>query len=96
MSVYRVDSEQLALAVTSTQGSVERVRAESAGLTAGLTALEHSWDGAAAVSFQALVQQWRATQAAVEEQMVALAAALGAAGAAYDGAETDARRLFGA
>ena len=96
MAVYRVDSEHMQATVTSTQGAIERVRLEVSTLTAGLAALQDTWSGDASVSFQTIVQQWRSTQLLVEEQISGIATALAAAGAGYDGVETDARRMFGA
>ncbi|WP_424463091.1 WXG100 family type VII secretion target [Pseudoclavibacter helvolus] len=94
MAVYTVDSEQLQLAVTSTQASIGRVQAEVAALLGNLTALEGSWTGEAATAFQGLVQQWRATQTQVESSISAINAALGSASASYGTVEGDVRRLF--
>lgn len=89
-----VDSDQILGAVASTQASIERVRAENSGLTANLVNLQTTWSGSASISFQDLLQQWRALQLQVEEQIAQINNALAAAGNTYGSTEQDVTRLF--
>lgn len=94
MAQLRVDSDQILAAVSSTQASIERVRTENAGLTANLVQLQHSWSGSASISFQDVLQRWRAVQLQVEEQIGVINNALAAAGNSYGTTEHDVTRLF--
>lgn len=94
MAQLRVDSDQILAAVGSTQAAIERVRTENAGLTANLVQLQGSWSGTASISFQDLLQRWRAVQLQVEEQIAAINNGLAAAGNTYGATEHDVTRLF--
>lgn len=94
MAQIRVDSDILLTAVSSTNASIERVRTENQTLTSNLVNLQSSWTGAASMSFQDVVQQWRAVQVQVEEHLGQINAALAAAGNSYGSTETDVTRMF--
>lgn len=94
MAQIRVDSDILLSSVTQARASVDRVRAENAGLTAHLVGLQSTWTGAASASFQEILSQWRAVQLQVEQQIDQINTALAAAGNAYGNTEHDVQRLF--
>lgn len=94
MAQLRVDSDQILAAVGSTQASIERVRSENAGLTANLVNLQTGWTGTASLSFQDVLQGWRAVQLQVEEHIAQINAALAAAGNIYGNTENDVTRMF--
>jgi early secretory antigenic target protein ESAT-6 len=96
MSTYRVDSDQLLAATSAVRGSMSRIQSEVAGLLGQLTALQGSWNGQAAESFQGVVTQWRATQQQVEESLDSINLALGQAGHQYAEVELTNARLFAA
>jgi early secretory antigenic target protein ESAT-6 len=94
MTRYQVDSEQVAAATASAQGTIGRIQSEVAALVAQLTGLQGSWTGQAASAFQAAVTDWRTTQQQVEQSLAGLSHALGAAATHYADAESANARLF--
>lgn len=95
MSRYEVDSAQVALAGAAVRGSTAAIRTEVAAMMRHLTDLQGSWRGGAANAFGAVLGDWAATQARVEESLDQITAALGSAAASYADAEQQAARLFG-
>ncbi len=94
MTRFQVDSEAVATATSAVRASADRIQGEVSGLLGQLTALQGSWTGQASVGFQAVVGDWRATQARVEESLALISAALGQAGNAYAKVEAANARLF--
>lgn len=94
MTTFHVDSDAVMTTTSAANGSIERIRAEVQGLLGQLTSLEGSWGGQAALAFQGVVSDWRATQQRVEESLVGIAAALGNAGRQYAEAEQANLHLF--
>ncbi len=94
MTQYSVDSEAVLGTSAAAQATVGRVQAEVSTLLGQLVSLEGSWTGAAASAFQAAVADWKATQQRVEENLVALTAALGHAAQQYAEIEQVNARLF--
>lgn len=94
MADFRVDSGELELAVARVESSMESVRAEVAGMLANLGALEGTWTGQAASSFQLVVEDWRGAQARVEESMTLIGGALGTAARSYGAVEQDVAAMF--
>jgi early secretory antigenic target protein ESAT-6 len=95
MSRYVVDADAIHGAHIGVRGTGSRVQSEVAGMLAQLQSLQDSWTGQASVAFQALVQEWRATQQRVEESLANINDALAAAGRQYDEVEAGNARLFG-
>jgi len=91
---YHVDSEAVIGATGAVQATVERIRAETGGLHAQLTALQESWGGQAATAFQGVAAEWHATQQRVEEALAAISQALSQAGQRYAEIEAANARLF--
>lgn len=94
MSRYEVDSAQVAQAGAAVQSSTAAVRAEIATMQRHLTELQNSWRGTAATGFAAVMVDWAATQARVEQSLDQITAALQAAARTYADAEQQAARLF--
>jgi WXG100 family type VII secretion target len=94
MTSYQVDSEAIAAATVSIRGTMDRIQGESASLLNQLVGLQGSWTGQAALGFQAIVADWRATQARVDESLGAVAAAVGRAGQGYADVELANAQLF--
>ncbi|HEU5222335.1 MAG TPA: WXG100 family type VII secretion target [Candidatus Lumbricidophila sp.] len=94
MSMFSVDAAQVHSATQSAQATIGRIQGEVSALLAQLTGLESSWTGQAASAFQGAVQQWKATQAQVEQSLASLSHALGVAGTQYVDAELANARLF--
>lgn len=95
MSRYEVDSAQVAQAGAAVRASTSAIRTEVAAMMRHLTELQSSWRGGAANAFGAVMADWAATQARVEESLDQITAALGAAATSYADAEEQAARLFG-
>ncbi|WRS31103.1 WXG100 family type VII secretion target [Actinomycetaceae bacterium MB13-C1-2] len=87
MTVYQVDSEQLAIASGNVVQSAEAIRGSVAGMMTQLQALEGSWVGTASNSFQELISRWHTTQLQVEDSLTAISSALTQASSSYAEAE---------
>lgn len=96
MAVFSVDSDEMDLTVTNTQTSIETVRAEVQTLLTRLEGLQTTWQGGASSAFQAVVEDWRATQLTVEQSLENINAALGTASASYGNVEQDVHAMFAA
>ncbi len=96
MPIYQVDSEQVALAAANAANTANEVRSSVALMMAQLQALQGSWVGAAAASFQEVIAGWHATQIQVESSLDSVSAALSQASATYSDAEGAATALFSA
>lgn len=91
---FQVDTDRIAAA----SGDIARIAADIDGqvsaMLARLTALQDAWQGAAAVQFQGVVQQWQGTQRQVQAGLDGIGTVLGAAGARYAQTEAEAVRMF--
>lgn len=94
MTRYQVDSEAVISTTGAVRGSISRIQAEVDGLHNQLTNLQGSWTGQAAAAFQLVVNDWKATQVRVEENLAAITSALGQAGEHYAEIEASNARLF--
>ena len=94
MTRYQVDSDAVIIATGAVRGSISRIQGEVDALHGQLTNLQSSWTGSAASAFQLVVNDWKATQARVEESLATINAALGQAGQHYADAEAANSRLF--
>ena len=94
MTHFSVDSEQVLAGNASIQNTISRLGQEADSLLNQLQALQGSWTGVAANSFQELVIRWRATAATVDAQLGELGTALGVAAAQYAEIEYANQRLF--
>jgi WXG100 family type VII secretion target len=94
MTRYQVDSEAVAAANGTIRAAMGRIQGEVSGLLGQLTALQNSWTGQAATGFQAVVSDWKATQARVDESLALISTALGQAGQQYAEVEAANTRLF--
>jgi WXG100 family type VII secretion target len=84
----------VAQAAGAARASAGVIHAEVAAMLGHLTALQGSWRGAAASTFEGLLDEWRVTQARVESSLDHLSQGLDIAAAQYADAETAAMRLF--
>jgi len=94
MAVFSVDSDAVLASTAAVRGTIDRLQAESNAMLAQLTQLQGSWTGSAAVAFQGVIEQWRATQRQVEDSLTGISAALAAAGRQYADTELAAASLF--
>ena len=94
MAVFSVDSDAVLASTAAVRGTIDRLQAESNAMLAQLTQLQGSWTGSAAIAFQGVVEQWRATQRQVEDSLTGISAALAAAGRQYADTEIAAASLF--
>jgi WXG100 family type VII secretion target len=94
MTRYQVDSEAVVAANGTIRAAMGRIQGEVSGLLGQLTALQSSWTGQAAAGFQAVVGDWKATQARVDESLALISTALGQAGQQYAEVEAANARLF--
>lgn len=94
MPQFSVDSERVLAANTMIQSTIVRLQQEVETLHSQLIALQDSWQGQAATSFQELVIRWRTTSDAVDAQLGELGAALAFAATQYAEIESSNQRLF--
>lgn len=94
MAVYSVDSDAVLATTAAVRGTIDRLQAETQAMLSQLTQLQGSWTGSAAVAFQGVVDQWRATQRQVEDALSGINTALAAAGRQYADAEQATTSLF--
>lgn len=91
---FEVDSAQVAQAAGAARASGGVIHTEVGAMVSHLTDLQSSWRGGAAATFEAVLAEWRATQAQVEAALDHLTQALDAAARQYADAEAAATRLF--
>lgn len=94
MSRFEVDSAQVAQASAAVQASAGQISSEVDHMMRNLMALQSSWKGQAAVSFQQVVTDWRGTQERVRLALEEIQRALTIAGQQYAQAEDSAIRMF--
>ncbi|QGQ20279.1 WXG100 family type VII secretion target [Cellulomonas sp. JZ18] len=94
MSRYEVDAAHLDGSAAAVMARAATIQAEVAGMQRQLTELQASWRGGAAGAFSALVAEWTATQARVEQSLAQIATAMQSAARTYADAEAHAARLF--
>lgn len=94
MATYQVDSGQVASAAATASQSSATIQSEVAQMMSLLRGLEASWGGAAALTFQGLIEQWQLTQLQVEESLRAISTQLAQAATTYAEAEDAAAALF--
>jgi early secretory antigenic target protein ESAT-6 len=94
MTAYTVDIDAVLAATNAAKATAERIQSESAAMMNQLVQLQSSWTGAAAASFHACVDQWRAAQAQVEQALGSISLALGNAATNYADTERYAASLF--
>jgi 6 kDa early secretory antigenic target len=94
MTQFQVDSDQVMAANAQINATITRLQSEVQQLHNQLQSLQGSWRGAAAESFQALANRWRATAGAVDAQLAEIGSALSLAATQYREAELANQRLF--
>ncbi|KSW30337.1 WXG100 family type VII secretion target [Cellulomonas sp. B6] len=94
MSRYEVDSAQLDGSAAAVLARSASIQAEVSAMQRQLVELQSTWRGGAAGQFGAVVTEWNATQARVEQSLAQIAAAMQAAARTYAEAEAHASRLF--
>lgn len=94
MTRFEVDSAHVAAAAGAARLSGGVIHTEVAAMVRHLTELQGTWRGGAASGFEALLAEWRATQAQVESALEHLSQALDTAARQYADAEMAAARLF--
>lgn len=94
MPFFSVDSEQVLAANSHIQSTIGRLQQEISTLHAQLSALDGSWQGSAASSFQDLVLRWKTSADALEQNLGAIGQALAIAAQQYSDIEAANQRLF--
>lgn len=94
MAQFNVNSDDLALKSSAVKGSVDRIRMEVDAMKRNLLDLQSTWTGSAATNFQALLQEWHATELKVEASLESINAALSMAATQYAQAEDANTRMF--
>lgn len=94
MSRYEVDSAQVIQAGAAVQASAQQIGDEVDRMMRHLLDLQSSWQGQAATSFQAVVNDWRSTQERVRHSLEEIHRALAAAGRQYAEVEAATAAMF--
>ena len=91
MTVYSVDSGQVASCASRIQVTCDSIRGEVSALMHELLALKDSWQGAASAQFSESVSSWQTTQAQVETSLDQISTSLSHAAQVY--ADAAAQRM---
>lgn len=91
---FEVDSGEVERAAGAVSASADAISQEVNGMMSHLDRLQGSWRGSAALQFQEISNEWRATQAQVEESLISIRQALNATAQQYAQAEEAALRMF--
>lgn len=94
MSHFLVDPNRIHQGNSQIQGTISRLQQEVSSLTAQLNAMQDSWQGLAANSFQELFQRWKVTSDLVETQLAQIGQTLSLAANQYTETEMANQRLF--
>lgn len=94
MSVFHVDSDEVARCSALVRASANNLRSEVNTMMASLNALEASWSGMASAQFTATVSQWRGMQVQLEQTLDDISLALANAATTYSDAESQASAMF--
>lgn len=94
MGRFVVDSDAIGGAQAMVHGTIARLQADVQAMHSQLQALQDSWQGGASSAFQSVVQDWRGTQARVEESLASINVALQSAGRQYADVEAANMRMF--
>lgn len=94
MSLFHVDTAEVARCAALIRTSGETLRAEVNAMMAHIDALEASWSGTASNQFTATATQWRATQSVVEQSLDDISQQLALAATTYADAEAQTSSLF--
>jgi 6 kDa early secretory antigenic target len=94
MSRYEVDSAQVTQAAAAVQTSAQQISAQVDGMMRHLLALQSSWRGQAASSFQHVITDWRGVQERVGVGLEEIQRALTLTAQQYQQAEDNAARMF--
>lgn len=94
MTQFFVDPNRIHQGNSQIQATIARLQQEIAALHTQLTAMQDSWQGLAASSFQEVFQRWKVTSDLVENQLSLLGQALTLAANQYSETEFANQRLF--
>ncbi|MFM7030106.1 MAG: WXG100 family type VII secretion target [Micrococcales bacterium] len=94
MTRFLVDSEEVLAANSVVQSTIHKLQSDVDTLHTQLNALQSSWQGQAANSFQELALRWRTTAGLVQQQLGEIGQALAIAAQQYAEIEATNQRLF--
>ncbi|WGW12616.1 WXG100 family type VII secretion target [Saxibacter everestensis] len=94
MGTFEVDADRVASAAGAVSTSSANISNEVDQMMRNLTALQDSWRGSAAQSFQQVITEWRGVQERVRESLTNINEALTVAGQQYAEVEMSNTRLF--
>lgn len=94
MAYFSVDSEQVFAANTHIQSTIGRLQQEISTLHGQLVALDGTWQGSAATSFQELMLRWKSSADSLEQNLGQIGQALSIAAQQYSDIEAANQRLF--
>lgn len=94
MSRFMVDIGQIGAASANVRATAARIQSEVRAMQAQLQGLQQTWQGGASSAFQALSENWHATQTRVEESLQQINQALDHAGRQYEEVELANQRMF--
>ncbi|MDO5493883.1 MAG: WXG100 family type VII secretion target [Nesterenkonia sp.] len=95
MAILQIDTSDLMAKSQTVEGTLGRIQTDVNSMEGQLRQLQDSWKGSAAVAFQDVLTQWRATQAQVEQSLASVRQAMAAASSQYEETESANTRMFG-
>ncbi|WP_150461950.1 WXG100 family type VII secretion target [Nesterenkonia ebinurensis] len=94
MAVFQIDTADLMAKSGTVEATLSRIQSDVNSMEGQLRQLQETWKGSAAVAFQDVLTQWRATQAQVEQSLQSVRQAMAAASSHYENVENANTQIF--
>ncbi|GAA1808783.1 WXG100 family type VII secretion target [Nesterenkonia flava] len=95
MAIFQIDTADLLAKSQSVEATLGRLQSDVNLMESQLRQLQGTWKGSAALAFQDVLTQWRATQAQVEQSLANVRQAMTVASTQYEDTELANTRMFG-
>lgn len=94
MAIFQIDTGDLMAKSGTVEATLSRIQSDVNSMEGQLRQLQETWKGSAAVAFQGVLTQWRATQVQVEQSLQSVRQAMAAASTHYEEVESANTRIF--
>lgn len=95
MAIFQIDTADLAAKAGTVEATLSRIQSDVSSMEGQLRQLQETWKGSAALAFQDVLTQWRATQVQVEQSLGSVRQAMATASMQYEETEQATTRMFG-
>lgn len=94
MAIFQIDTGDLMAKSGTVEATLSRIQSDVNSMEGQLRQLQETWKGSAALAFQDVLTQWRATQVQVEQSLASVRQAMAAASTHYEEVESTNTRIF--